>query len=304
MKIASITVYCNEDFRLDNWVDFYNEYKQSIYKHIIVNNGDESDCTKLHQIFPESIIVYSKSNSLTSSYNLGLKEALKDITVDAIMLIGNDLKISAKDINVLYNVLYSKDNIASVSPVVFYKDSTSIETYGAELNFKNLIFKHLHEYEDISSVEEDTIECTALPGGMNLTKRNVYEQCGLQDENLFMYADELDTAIRYRNEGYIMIATQKAKSWHQHINKGNNKYRNLKVPFLIGRNNMYLAKKHFGFSVMITVLLIHLFNFIVGLLASIKNLSIYQFRENFAYLKGTYCGLIGNMDNSLIYSKK
>lgn len=303
MKIASITVYCNEEYRVKNWRDFYEEYKDSIATHIIVNNGNECDNNMLKESFPNSIILYSPNRSLTSAYNVGFKEAMRDPDVDAILIVGNDMKISSKGIAELYELLFCDEFVASVSPVILYKDCQLIETYGAAINFKTVTFAHIHEHDDVNLVKEDEIVCEALPGGMNMTKRKVYEECGLQDETLFMYVDELDTGIRYKKAGYKMLATKKVLSWHQHINKGEKKYRNLYVPYLIGRNNMYIAKKHFGFTTVSVVALIHIFNFIIGILASIKNLSFFQIKENFAYLNGSYKGLIGNMDNSFMIQK-
>ncbi len=39
MKIATITIFCNEEFRLNNWKELYNEYKDDVALHVIVNNG-------------------------------------------------------------------------------------------------------------------------------------------------------------------------------------------------------------------------------------------------------------------------
>ena len=40
MKIASVTLFCNEGFRLNPWVRYFSEYKDDIYLQIIVNNGN------------------------------------------------------------------------------------------------------------------------------------------------------------------------------------------------------------------------------------------------------------------------
>jgi len=37
MKIASVTLFCNEGFRLNPWVRYFSEYKDDIYLQIIVN---------------------------------------------------------------------------------------------------------------------------------------------------------------------------------------------------------------------------------------------------------------------------
>jgi hypothetical protein len=39
MKIASVTIYCNERFRLEAWKEYYAGYRDELYLHVIVNNG-------------------------------------------------------------------------------------------------------------------------------------------------------------------------------------------------------------------------------------------------------------------------
>ena len=43
MKIASVTLFCNEGFRLNHWAQYFSEYKDDIYLQIIVNNGNPED---------------------------------------------------------------------------------------------------------------------------------------------------------------------------------------------------------------------------------------------------------------------
>ena len=78
MNIASITVFCNELFRLDNWINYYNEYKDSIALHVIVNNGFEEDSTILKEKFPDSIVLNTSKNNLVHAYNIGMIYILKN----------------------------------------------------------------------------------------------------------------------------------------------------------------------------------------------------------------------------------
>ena len=53
MKIAAITIYCNERFRADAWRKYYEEYKDDLYLHVIVNNGNPEETEYLQELFPE-----------------------------------------------------------------------------------------------------------------------------------------------------------------------------------------------------------------------------------------------------------
>lgn len=292
MKIASITVYCNEYFRLESWYSYYTDYATTIYKHIIINNGEKSDTPVLKNKFPNSIVLFSESKALTSSYNLGIKHALEDSDVDSIMLIGNDIKIDIQNVVKLHNFLFSSQDLGMVAPVLFKKDSEIIEVFGAEINYKNLKYKHLHVGESLQYIKYNTYICDSVPGGMNLAKRSFYEVLGLQDENLFMYADEIDTGIKAKKKNIKISSTLDCVSWHQHVDKSKHKIRSPLAGFLKGRNSIYLAHKHFNFLILLKSFSVWFIEAIrINLSAWIKNKSIDHKKYCYYFLMGTIFGL-------------
>lgn len=142
MKIACITVFCNEKFRLDNWKYYFSEYKDDISMHVIVNNGNKEDTKILHEIFPDSIILESEGSNLVRAYNIGTKYILKDKSIDAIMQITNDIKFKKGGIAELYKLLYSDKNIAVSGPVLLEKDSNRVEVFGIDVKNNDLIRGH------------------------------------------------------------------------------------------------------------------------------------------------------------------
>ena len=52
-----------------------------------------------------------------------------------------------------------------------------------------------------------------------MASREYYEKVGLQDEKLFMYFDEIDTAIRTKKNGYKIAVLSNVYVWHWHINQ-------------------------------------------------------------------------------------
>ena len=127
MKIATITIFCNEEFRLNNWKELYNEYKDDVALHVIVNNGCSDDTKILQDNFPNSLVIESKTNNMMASYNLALTEILRDPEINAIMQICNDIRLEKGGLRKLYDFLYSKENYAMVSPVLLMKNSEIIE---------------------------------------------------------------------------------------------------------------------------------------------------------------------------------
>ncbi|MDD2583303.1 MAG: hypothetical protein PHR66_15055, partial [Desulfuromonadaceae bacterium] len=196
MNIASITVYCNEEFRLNNWINYYKEYKSEIYKHIVINNGIKEDTIKLQKFFPDSIVLFSPNKALTNAYNVGLRLILNEKEIDAIMLIGNDVKFPKGNVTKLYNFLNSNEKFGMVAPIIMKKDSEEVECCKLGIEKKPLKFNIYNDLATINILDDGTIQSDTVSGGLNMSRRKFYETVGLQDEKLFMYADEIDMGLR------------------------------------------------------------------------------------------------------------
>lgn len=300
MKIAAITITYNDGYKFNEWFQNYLEYKDDLFLHIIVdNNSKEEYLSKVEEKFTESVIIKRKSNGgCTLAYNEGIRYALNNSEVDAIMLIGNDMKLEEKATPQLFRFLYSNENYGMVEPIILSKDSNIIEDFGCEIS-KYLYMKPYDVGKNISDVGINKREVASVTGGMNMAKKEFYERVGLQDEKLFMYSDEVDMAIRAKKAGYKMAVTKEVRAWHQHINPVNLKTRPSYTGYLIGRNKVYLSNKHFGFLMSILEFIYLSYIFFRSIINSFSKSNIeYQLY----FLLGAVNGLFGNM-NSNKFSK-
>lgn len=294
MHVASVAITFNDGFKFREWVDHYNLYKDELYMNIIVDNGSDPEYLELvEKTFTDSHIISRQTNGgCTGAYNDGIRFALNDPLVDAIMLIGNDIRLERGGVSKLYNFLYSNVQYGMVGPVVLKKDSNLVEIFGGNINPKTLTFDHLNVNTPVSEVRESIVLSDSLPGGMNMAKRSFYEIVGLQDEYLFMYSDEIDTGIRARKHNMLMVATKDVLSWHQHINPGKAMARSPLAGFLWGRNEVYLAKKHFNSDVVRTNILFRLKRaFITNANAWLKWKTFDEKRFWWYYMLGTLAGI-------------
>ena len=294
MKIATITIFCNETFRIDNWLTYYSSYKNEISIHIIVNNGDTNDTKILKKKFPNSIVLYSPTTNMLAAYNMGYKEALKHKEIDAIAQITNDIKLSNNAFTYLYKELFKNDSIGAISPVLFNKDSNIINSYGADIDFSTMSFNCLYMGKLVNEVP-NFIECTALPGGIFLVKRKVLEQIGFHDERIMMYADETDFGYKMNLLGYKQAATISVSAWHQHIFQPGKNIRNPMAAYYCGRNPIYLAKKYLSSKFVIKTTL-HRIR--IGSSSLLKCILFFKskddFKYSFFYFKGILAGIFMN----------
>lgn len=297
MKIALITITYNDDYKFREWVELYQNYKDELYLHIIVDNSSTPEYLKQVEIaFPNSVIIKRQSNGgCTIAYNDAIRYALANINVDAIMLMGNDIRIEKGALSKLYSILYEQKQYGMISPLILQKDSNIIESFGCQIsNRLYLIEKEVGKtVAEIPNEHTHVKQVEALAGGLNLSKREFYERVGLQDEKLFMYSDEVDMGLRAKETGLKMVVTAEVKSWHQHINPQQRAIRLPYSSYLIGRNKVYLTRKHKG-NLQAYVQFAHNFYlFLQGFLSNINNSQKRQ--DRIWFLWGSYMGLIGNM---------
>ena len=298
MKIAGITITLNDDYKFKEWCKWYTEYKDELYVHIIVDNGSKPEYKKkMKEFFKDSIIIERDTNgACTIAYNDGIRMALSIPEVDGILLVGNDLRIKKGSLTNLYNFLYSDEKLALVSPICLRKDSTIVEDYGAKITkFLTMDAKSSGAGLDINDIKEETRYSETVLGGGCLAKPVFYREVGLQDEKLFMYSDEVDTGLRAKKAGYTLGYTKNAIAWHQHINPARGGFRSPMAPYLICRNKVYLAKKHYGMG---RAFIVGLFMITNSFMMLFKNLSSKDGR-NYHYfgVKGAVAGLNNNMSN-------
>lgn len=293
MRIAAIVVCYNDDYKLKEWIDNYSYYSSSIYKLIIVDNGSEkSFIEKVKGSFSDAtIILREKNGGTTGAYNDGIKEALSDKSVEAIMLIGNDIKINNESIETLANALLC-DDVGMVSPVLLRKDSLIIEDAGSTISYY-LYMKPQNVGKAYGDISHENEIVQSVTGGMNLSTREFYEKVGLQDEKLFMYSDEVDIGIRAARAGYKMMIVKSAVAWHQHINPNKRENRLPYSNYLMARNKIYISKKSYNlFRTIIIFIRLFIDNFLRVMKAWFEKRDV----EPYKYaIRGLIQGLIGNM---------
>jgi GT2 family glycosyltransferase len=291
MKIAAITITYNDDYKFEEWYQYYSEYKQDLFLHIIVdNNSEKKYLSKVEDKFTDSIIIKRESNGgCTKAYNDGIRYAMNNSEVDAIMLVGNDLRFNEGMTQELYDLLNSNDDFGMVEPIILSKDSTIIEDFGSDVS-QSLKMVPYGLGLDVNNIKPEVRIVDAVAGGMNLATINFYKEVGLQDEVLFMYSDEIDMAIRAKEKGYKMAVSSSVRAWHNHINLPGKTKRPPYTAFLSGRNKIYLGYKHFGFTKAFYIFLSQLYTFIKRMPKSLSSIEKMKFQCFFLF--GTFCGII------------
>ncbi len=246
MKIAAVSMTYNDDYKLDEWKEHYLDFKDDIEWFIIVDNNSKKEyLNRVKKEFSDSIIIERNTNGgCTAAYNDGIRYALEYTDCDAIAVIGNDIKLSKNCLPILHNYLFSDDSLGIVSTAMLDIDSDIIDCYGHKIKFFNVINEN--KGEKIGNVKCHYKYTDLVTGGFTLARREFYEKCGLQDERLFMYCDELDTALKAKKNGYKLGVISSVYIWHWHINNPLQKITKPSPSYLIARNRLYLSNKYYS----------------------------------------------------------
>lgn len=246
MKIAVVTLTRDDGLiRLKQWKEFYEEYRKDVFLHVVVDNASQNEYHEmLKTTFPDSVIIRRETNGgCTGAYNDGIRYCLENSDVDAIAVLANDIRLSKDALKKMYNILVSDDLMCMIAPAMCVKDTDVIEDFGHTLG-ADLSMVTLRTGEDIKALNGKTEYTELVNGGTTLTKSFFYREYGLQDDNLFMYSDEVDTALRVKRSGYKIGVTAQAVAWHYHISLPNGKTRASYCNYLMCRNKVYIAKKY------------------------------------------------------------
>lgn len=301
MNVALITLTYNDEYKFKEWVDLYNLYHNEVYLHIIIDNGSSSSyIEKLYSNFPKSkIILLGKNLGCTGAYNAGIEYALSYPEVDAIALIGNDVKLLPGSLTMLYDFLYSSTEYKMVYPIVLDKgvDKKNIDNYGYNINSNTIDMQKISSnlsYEELPDFQL----CDCGPGGCNISKPEFYTKVGLQDSRLFMYYDEVDMGLRAKALDLKMAVTKRIIAYHEHINPPGDSSRSPHAYYLLARNRIYLAGKHFGLWKKLKVSFMcfkwNILDYFKHFFSS-KGLNLPHIK---AYSCGIFSGLFNNMENN------
>jgi GT2 family glycosyltransferase len=249
VRIASVTPTYHDDHQLDQWVSLAREYRPALFAHIIVDDASAQEYRdELRRRFPDSILVERRKNGgLTSAYNDGIRMALAQ-GAEAVLLIVPDMRLPLGSLRLMIAALERNPDVGIVGPILFKRDGR-LQEFGGSIN--PATFEVSKPYWDKPWDDAIPAELAVdfICGGINLTRREVFEQIGLQDERLMMYADESDFDYRAKHAGWKLLVLREAVAHHLH--SGESSDDKSRPVYLMTRNRLYLVRKHTGTRAML-----------------------------------------------------
>jgi GT2 family glycosyltransferase len=193
---------------------------------------------------------YPSVNLLKNGENLGfgsaVNKALEKAKGDYFLFLNNDLELKPDCVGQLVDLLKSDKKIGAAIPkILYHRDSQKLDnieminSFGVLVNYTGIAYPNLVDQQDKDDLSLTETAC----GGIFMFSREVYEQVGGFDEDLFLYHEDHDLSWRIRLGGWKLMVTPKAVCYHHYnFNKGVRKF------YQSEKNRLYIFLKNMEYK--------------------------------------------------------
>lgn len=196
-KISVITVTFNSEDVVGKFLDgLLNIYDGIIDDIVVIDNASSDNTVK---------VLKSRENSkikiLVNESNIGFRRAINQaflIVQNEIVLVANpDMIITENSLETCYTQIVENTDVAYTFPVVI--NSNPIKNY----YHTSFAIPGLSEYSGFNSrnLPEDVTQVEIGCGQFYLTRKTVFLEVGGFNENIFMYKEEHELALKYSRKG-------------------------------------------------------------------------------------------------------
>jgi GT2 family glycosyltransferase len=212
---------------------------------VVDNASTDTSVDLIEKEFPEVKLIVNEINvGFGGGNNLGIKASRGEY----IMILNNDARLDTDCLSELkrsiekdkkYGACASKifldhkDNVLDAAGIAIYEDGLSIGRGRLEPAARY-------------NIEEEVFFAS---GCAVLLRKEMLDDIGLFDEDLFAYADDTDMGWRAQSAGWRCIYNPRAAVYHLH-SASSSAYSPLKA-FLVERNRIWVAMKYFPSSLLI-----------------------------------------------------
>lgn len=228
-----ITVNYQSQSLIENLIHSISDSVKSIYRIVIVNNSPEEALAK--DLTSETLEVIESGANLGfgKACNLGINYVYSIDKKAIIWLINPDTAVDLNADNYVKACLSNEPTIAILGTQI--RDTRNRIWFSAgEFNKWNGHLYHTTAATNQPEKSVGTSSCAWVSGCSLIINLSQFNNCPSFDPHFFLYAEDADFCLSYRQEGYRVAVTDKALITHQ-------------VSAIIGRNKSFMYE-HYTFG--------------------------------------------------------
>ncbi len=242
-KVTAIIVNWNDKDVISECIQSLLDQDQPEIDIIVSDNGsNDGSVDSIREQFPSVQVIENGENlGFGSAVNRGFSVAIGDYLI----FLNSDLVLDPKCIAALAQLLDSDSSIGGAIPKILYIDRRdTINSLGVLVNYTGVAYPNLLGKKDPGPMDNFESAC----GGIFMLKREVYEEVGGFDEDLFLYHEDHDLSWRIRLAGWkLTVASNAVMYHHYHFSKGVRKF------YFSEKNRLCLLLKNMEFKTLALV---------------------------------------------------
>lgn len=199
------------------------------YRVIVVDNDSRDGTVEMvRETFPEVVLIANTDNlGPAIAYNQGLRVAL---TSPYVMLLNSDIVVLPGTVQAMHSYLSLHPEVSGVCGDLLFPD-------GRRQRIRTAIATLVPP--DFSR----TFRVTFMGTGFQMTRREVWQDVGLLDENYYFYNEDLDWITRANRRGHRFMFLPEARVTH-FLSQGSRQNYSRIVQELF-KSNLYYFRKHY-----------------------------------------------------------
>lgn len=232
---------------------------------LVDNNSRQTEFTKLDKFLSSlnssenniHLIKHKINSGFSGGNNVGIEYALKN-NFEYVLILNNDTIVSDDFLDVLIKEIEDDKNNGIVVPKIyfakgheFHKDKYKKEDLGkviwyagGKIDWDTVNGIHVGVDEvDNNSKYNSVVETDYATGACMLVKAELLKKIGLFDVKYFLYFEDSDLSMRFKNSGYKIKVVPTAIIWHKNAGSTGGSGSDLQ-DYYISRNRMMFGMKY------------------------------------------------------------
>jgi GT2 family glycosyltransferase len=202
------TLACLESLAASDW--------PSVTTIVVDNCSEEELEPQLRERFAEAVLIRNTANlGFAGGMNVGVRRAL-ELEADYVLLLNNDTVVDTAMVRTLVEAAMQLPDTGMVSPLELFSDSPDVvSSFGLRCDLgRGYQGPPLGRGERDRGQFHGVREIDASAGTAMLVPVSVVRKVGLLDEELYLYIEDVDWALRMRKAGRRIYAALDARLWH------------------------------------------------------------------------------------------
>jgi GT2 family glycosyltransferase len=184
---------------------------------VVVDNGSVDDSvTAIRAAHPDVELVENGANlGYAGGCNAGIRRALTR-GAEWVVLVNNDARVAPDTITAFAAAAVEHPEAGALAGKVYFDDDSERIWYaGGSVRAWLGYHGRVRGYGKPDGPAYRRLEPTErATGALMAVSRTAIERCGLLDEELFAYVEDLDWSVRIRRAGFALLFVPDAVAWH------------------------------------------------------------------------------------------